>query len=130
MFCMHCGKQNDDGSTFCAYCGKLIGEPVERGAGLTSHSVQSNRNQTILAAALGSIVDFLLGTVAIIWSLITYSNDTSKFFGGYNYKSPLTGHELMVIVIGGCGILCIIIGLVTLVIRISKHNQTISNYSD
>lgn len=30
MFCARCGKQMDDNSTFCPFCGQKVGEPVER----------------------------------------------------------------------------------------------------
>ena len=29
MFCARCGKQMDDNSTFCSFCGQKAGEPVE-----------------------------------------------------------------------------------------------------
>lgn len=120
MFCMYCGKPNEDGSRFCSYCGKAIGEQIKSVSDIKSPDVQENQNQTTMLL-VSLIINLVLGAGALIWSLITYANDTSSYFG-YTYKSPLTTHEVMVITIGIGGLIIILGGLLNFSIRMAKYS--------
>jgi len=78
---------------------------------------QGSASKHFAPSIAGAIFNLILGGIAVLYSLITYSNDTGKTFGGYTYRAPLTSHETMVIVFGIGGILCLAIGLIQLSIQ-------------
>ncbi len=118
MFCPNCGKQLPGDSKFCGSCGYRI----ESFSSTTlkpgflkqdGFSWKEARKATVLPRA---VTNLIIGVIAVIWALVTYSNDTSKILGGYNYSSPLTSHEVFVIVLGLGGAACLICGIIDLIV--------------
>lgn len=76
MFCNNCGKQVDDGTTFCPYCGKQIGtpaaQPAQPAAPAQPAPAQSTDSNTI--AIVGFIFSFFGGLIGLICSIIGYVN--------------------------------------------------------
>ncbi len=117
MFCPNCGKQLPDDSRFCGSCGSKIGSsstgPKPSFQKQGGFSWKEARKATVLPREVANLI---IGIIAVIWALVTYSNDTSKILGGYNYSSPLTSHEVFVIVLGLGGAACLICGIIDLIV--------------
>ena len=90
MYCPKCGKQVPDNAAFCSNCGANL-------QGGTSARKSDNN----AASNIGWIVYIIVCLVMLFWAFTTYSNDTSNYpFIRYNYKSPLSEHEILVMLVG------------------------------
>lgn len=107
MFCKKCGAELPDNAKFCNNCGAPAEKIVD--AGKTMRDRQRNSNKKVVN--IGPIIDVIIGIVELCYAFITYANDTRTWYGGYTYQPPYTGHEIMTMLIGFCGILCLIFGL-------------------
>ncbi len=123
MFCPNCGEQLPDGSKFCGNCGyKIESAPSAPKSNFKKKDGLNWREARKAAALPRAVIDLIFGTIATIWALVTYSNDTSRTFGGYNYSSPLTGHEVLVIVLGIGGVAALICGLINLIVYVKTKS--------
>lgn len=74
MFCFKCGKQIEDGSAFCPYCGAAQTESGDAGTAAVSGNVgsaQSDRpiyNNTL--AIVGLVFTFLIPLVGVVLDII------------------------------------------------------------
>lgn len=80
MFCNNCGKQVDDNTTFCPYCGKQIGTPAASAAQQPTTPpsapapapAASTDSNTI--AIIGFVFSFFGGIIGLVCSIIGYIN--------------------------------------------------------
>ena len=107
-FCPYCGHEFTAETKFCPNCGKNL-------SGEVNPLRQEQPQRLIIVSVL-----LILGFIGIIYSIITISNDTSKFFGGYTYKSPFTSHEITTIMILIISITILIIGGILLLLTFKK----------
>ncbi len=69
MFCARCGKQMDDNSTFCPFCGQKVGAPVERGRGgpKLKMSMRTPDKKIIMGVAAAAMMLFVVfGVLKVI----------------------------------------------------------------
>ena len=111
MYCHKCGKQVPDNAAFCSECGAKLQ------SGTTSDGQNNDMDSRVIemASIASGIICIIISLIVLLWALSTYSNDTSRYpFGGYNYESPLTGHEVFVIVMGIFGFSGVVGGIIDL----------------
>ena len=78
---------------------------------------------TIFATILSGAIFDLIYIAMFLWALVTYSNDTSRAWGGYTYSSPFTNHEVLVICAGIGGFVGMIICTINTYIQVQKLNK-------
>lgn len=79
MFCNNCGKQVDDNTTFCPYCGKQIGTPAAAAAQQptppsTPAPAPAASTDSNTIAIIGFIFSFFGGIIGLVCSIIGYVN--------------------------------------------------------
>ena len=78
MFCNHCGKQVDNDTVFCPYCGGRVGDaPVQKQAPQYApppQPAQPAPPQENTIAIVGFIFSFFGGLIGLICSIIGYNN--------------------------------------------------------
>lgn len=124
MFCSKCGKELPEGVIFCSNCGRQI---EEGNIGVNNVNHQTDKVKEIfsniisedegkkLGNKIAGLISLAIGAIIEIIAVITYSNDTSKFLGGYTYTSPLTTHEIGVIIGIVTGVCLLAWGLILMV---------------
>lgn len=81
MFCKNCGKENNDGSLCCKYCGQDFSEKVSNN--VSTNSVQDvdtnskSKNKPILFVGLGAVVIVVLGLI-LFFALRTTTPNVSQ----------------------------------------------------
>ena len=115
MYCAKCGAEITAGSVFCAKCGYKIIEDYNTNL----EDNNDNENNALKVKIIASLIGMVIGLVVVIICLVTYVNDTSTYWG-YNYKPPLTNHEIMVVAFGIGGSAGMIIDLIRLISYTSK----------
>jgi uncharacterized membrane protein YvbJ len=86
-YCSRCGTELVDEAVVCTKCGCAVGTAGQIVAGV------SGIGQEFIIGLVGLI----LGVVGLIYSWVTMTSDVSS--KTYEYISPLSGHEIMVIAI-------------------------------
>lgn len=128
-YCSSCGKQLSDDARFCSGCGKTFAETTFS----ENHQAPSTPARSPLeeshhsAQIVACLISMALGFIALCWAGYTYYDDTSKFWGGYTYKSPLTDHEMFVIFIAIIGAALFFGSIIDLIIAESKHAKYVSS---
>lgn len=83
MFCAKCGKEIDNDSTFCPYCGQKVGEPVVHTNACSTISSFGEKAVQKASVLQGVKVDRkVYGTVLVIAAVIVVVFGVSKLFGG------------------------------------------------
>ncbi len=83
MFCAKCGKEIDNDSTFCLFCGQKVGEPVINKKGI--HPPASMKKISITKLVMG-IAGCLVILSGVVLGII-------KFTGGSNTKETAEGRR-------------------------------------
>lgn len=124
MFCGKCGSQLPDDANICSTCGAPVKKISQHSDGLGGCLFNGLRlNARKAGNPILYVVYTVVGIVMLCYAFITYSNDTSKFLGGYTYEPPLTDHEVGVIVIGVLGLAFLIGGLIDLSIYFARTRK-------
>lgn len=138
MDCKNCGKENQEGARFCEYCGEEFsvnngngveqafaycpkcGMTVVMGSNICSacgYELKQNRSKgnNIVDIMIWKVILLICGIGGCISSIYTIFNDIEDYndyygFVGYNYESPLTEHEMLIICILVVSIVLFIIG--------------------
>lgn len=88
--CRECGKEISSRAEACPYCGAKTRFGMH----------EAEKKQTSVAAVILILVS-VVGTIIFFSALMTMMQDIKNYdnpwASGYNYKSPLTEHELGVI---------------------------------
>lgn len=88
--CRECGKEISSRAECCPNCGAKTRFGEE----------ESEKKQLSVAMIVYSIL-CVVGAIVFAYAAITMSGDISDYYdswiGGYNYKSPLTEHEIGII---------------------------------
>ena len=122
MTCPQCWRVFPDNRELCPFCDVSLIERENHTDGPTASQLQAVQASKAGAPPrrsfnLGAIINLVLGVIAVAYALITYSNDTAKYFGGYTYRAPLTNHEVLVIILGVGGVVFILLGLIQLAVK-------------
>lgn len=86
MFCRNCGKEIDDNSAVCMYCGTPTGlatpqQPVQH----QQHQQPAAQSNTM--ALVGFILSFFMSLLGLIFSIIGYKNSKlPEYEGPNNYR--------------------------------------------
>ena len=75
MFCQNCGKEIEDGTSFCPDCGAKIGSAPEQAAPAQSYDQTPKKPSKIIPFILG----LLLGVIGVIIAVIVYSLDKGQY---------------------------------------------------
>ncbi len=113
--CPSCDSVNDGEAYYCKECGTGLYSGHKNPAQKKTETNSYNINFLIWKYIC--IIGGLLGTAIAV---LTISNDTSGR-SGYNYESPLTNHETMVLSLLAISLVAFFIGL--LIPSKSKENQ-------
>lgn len=103
MHCKKCGKEIDDGVTFCKYCGCDIDNSNSKTVYNTG-STQSSKKTT------GILLGLFLGIIGLIIGICLYPNESEErktFISGW-VRGFVIGIIISVVIGFGCGV---IIGL-------------------
>lgn len=124
MYCGKCGNQLPDNANICSVCGTPVGKNLQQsnvlnGGLLGGWRVNAGKNINPILYVVFTVV----GIIMLCYAFITYSNDTSKFFGGYTYEPPLTDHEVGVIVVGIFGLAFLVGGLIDFCIYFARTRK-------
>lgn len=120
MYCPKCGTQNADDAMYCSNCGnKLVSETKEEAAQTENKNAPDKETKSKM---IGSLIGMAICFVLFVVCFITYNNDTSSYWG-YNYRSPLTNHEIMVISGGLGGLGGMLVGMVELIVLAKKEQD-------
>lgn len=88
--CRECGHEISSRAESCPYCGVK-----------TRYGSQMQEKKEVSAAVVIGWVVSCIGTIIFLFGLTTMLQDISDYHDlwaqGYNYKSPLTEHEMSVI---------------------------------
>lgn len=118
MYCPKCGTENADDAIFCSKCGnKLVTVTSEEPTQTENKKAPDKETKSKM---IGTLIGMAMGFVLFAVCFIIYNNDTSKFWG-YNYRSPLTSHEVMVIIGGLGGLFSMVVGAVELYVLAKKE---------
>ena len=90
MFCQNCGKEMEDGASFCPRCGAKAGSNPEKAAATQNYNQTPQNPSTIIPFILG----LLLGVFGVIIAVIVYSLDKGQYT-----KNPMM-HALLWSLIG------------------------------
>ncbi len=77
MFCNHCGKQVDNDTVFCPFCGGRVGDAPAQKTAQPQYAAppqQAAPPQDNTIAIVGFIFSFFGGLIGLICSIIGYSN--------------------------------------------------------
>ena len=74
MYCKNCGKEIDDNSTFCPYCGQQIAENADKfynnGYNNQNNNNNNNKKESQVIGILAIVFSALGGFLGIIFSII------------------------------------------------------------
>lgn len=80
------------------------------------------------------VISFVVGVLGALygWGTISSDKDSYSIWGGYNYESPLTGHEVTMIFVVVISVLLMIFGLYLIYAssRGSRQDTESQNISD
>ena len=85
MYCKNCGKEIDDNSTFCPYCGQQIAENADKfynnGYNNQNNNNNNNKKESQVIGILAIVFSALGGFLGIIFSiigLVIYKEESNK----------------------------------------------------
>lgn len=88
--CRECGKEISSRAECCPFCGAK-----------TRFGMNEEEKKQMSTAAVVLLIISVVGTILFVSGFVTMMGDISDYhnswYGGYNYKSPLTEHELSVV---------------------------------
>ncbi len=136
MYCQKCGKQLDDDSKFCAYCGakfsfKVNEDEINRKSFCQDCEVYSegdfckkcgkkkqekrmdfHKNVTAFFVGITILISGVLCFVSSIFTLLSDLSEDDYWSDTYTYTAPLTSHEKSVLFFIFVGIIGIFIGVI------------------
>lgn len=89
MFCRNCGKEIDDNSAVCMYCGTPTGlaTPQQPQQPVQPQQHQQPAAQSNTMALVGFILSFFMSLLGLIFSIIGYKNSKlPEYEGPNNYR--------------------------------------------
>ena len=84
MYCKNCGKEIDDNSTFCPYCGQQIAENADKiykGFNNQNNNYNNNKKESQVIGILAIVFSALGGWLGIIFAIIglaTYKEKSNR----------------------------------------------------
>ena len=106
MYCSKCGKEVNETAVYCPRCGTMQGT----GNTTVQGRIKKSDFSDYIVGYVGSVILLVFGIVAEVYSLVTYSNDTSQWLG-YSYNGIMTNHEKLVIFAMVIGLFALICGI-------------------
>ena len=86
-YCPICGKEVEDGATFCPHCGAPVGQTTQQPAQQPTQPVQQSRSNGMAIA--GFICSFFFPILGLIFSIIGLNK--SKTLGGSGKGLAIAG---------------------------------------
>lgn len=103
--CSECGHSISSEAEVCPHCGLK-----------TQHGKQESEKKVLSNALIVDLFISIIGSAIFLFGFITMMDDISNYndlwANGYNYKSPLSEHEIGIILLMVFGILLNIVGSV------------------